>query len=324
MIGQRVADYLRELAHAFGAGWNRFWYTPRDPRMVCALRIAAGLCALAFVISHTADLVRWMGPDGILDAQTTLQLNGQQTLGPTLRYSYLFLAATPASLWILHGAGIVTVVALTVGLWSRWTAPAALLVVLAYVHRMPLLTGQWEPVLTMLLAYLSLAPTGRCWSLDALLARRRARRGGARDAPSRPQPSVAANISVRLIQLHLAALCILTGLNMLAADVWWSGEAVWWLIARTESRLVNLTALSDAFLLVNAWTHVIVLYLLVFGVLVWHRLARPLLLVLGIPFWLSLALLTGLVAWCLTMLLASLAFVESQRGVCHEMVVEDR
>ncbi len=177
MIGQRVADYLRELAHAFGAGWNRFWYTPRDPRMVCALRIAAGLCALAFVISHTADLVRWIGPDGILDAQTTLQLNGQQTLGPTLRYSYLFLAATPASLWILHGAGIVTVVALTVGLWSRWTAPAALLVVLAYVH-------SWRTSV-----WLRRGAAGRstpCWPAGERGVAGRGTRHRARSHPSRP------------------------------------------------------------------------------------------------------------------------------------------
>ncbi|MCU0693874.1 MAG: hypothetical protein MUF54_21000, partial [Polyangiaceae bacterium] len=274
MTGQLVAAYVRELAQALGAGWNRFWYTPRDPRTVCVLRVLAGLCALAFVLSHTADLVRWMGPDGILNTQTTLQLNGQQTLGPTLRYSYLYFAATPASLWILHVTGIVTVLAFIVGIGSRWTAVGTLVVVLAYVHRVPLLTGQWEPVLTMLLAYLCLAPTGRCWSVDALLARRRARGGRTKEMPSRLCPSVAANISVRLIQLHLAALCVMTGLNMLAADVWWSGEAVWWLIARTESRLVDLTAMSGAMLAVNVWTHGIVLYLLAFGLLVWHRLAR--------------------------------------------------
>jgi hypothetical protein len=100
------------------------------------------------------------------------------------------------------------------------------------------------------------------------------------------------------------------GLNMLAGGVWWSGEAVWWLIARSESRLVDLTGLSHAMLLIEFWTHGIVAYQLLFGVLVWNRLARPLLLCGGVIVWLSLALITGLVAWCAMMLVASLAFVD--------------
>ena len=121
-----------------------------------------------------------------------------------------------------------------------------------------------------------------------------------------------ATISTRLIQLHFAGLCIMMGLNMLAAETWWSGEGVWWLIVRSESRLVDLTGLAQSFLIVNLWTHVVVAYLLLFGVLAWIRLARPLLLVAGIPVWISLALVTGLVAWCVAMVIASLAFVDPE------------
>ncbi len=184
---------------------------------------------------------------------------------------------------------------------------------LAYVHRAPLLTGQLEPVLTMLLAYLCLAPTGHCGSFDAWRAERHpeklSRRAGGRASS---HLSVGANISTRLIQLHLAGLCIMMGLNMLAAETWWSGEGVWWLIVRSESRLVDLTGLAQSFLIVNLWTHAVVAYLLLFGVLAWIRLARPLWLVAGIPVWISLALVTGLVAWCVAMVIASLAFVDPE------------
>jgi hypothetical protein len=104
----------------------------------------------------------------------------------------------------------------------------------------------------------------------------------------------------------------MTGLNMLAAETWWSGEGVWWLIVRSESRLVDLTGLAQSFLIVNLWTHAVVAYLLLLGVLAWIRLARPLLLVAGLPVWISLALVTGLVAWCVAMVIASLAFVDPE------------
>ena len=98
-------------------------------------------------------------------------------------------------------------------------------------------------------------------------------------------------------------------LTQLAGQVWWAGEAVWWLMARTESRLVNLTALSGSMYLVNLWTHAIVLFELVFALLVWNRLARPLLLASAILLWVPLALLTGEVSFCMLMLVANLAFL---------------
>jgi hypothetical protein len=307
-----IGQYFRQLSARFGAAWNTFWFTPRDARMVGVLRALTGIMALYFVLSHSADLVRWWGPDGMLNVATTQRLTGADQLPYTFRWSYFYVAQTPASLWLLHAAGVAVVLAYTLGIWSRLTSIGALFVVLSYVHRAPMITGQLEPVLTMLLAYLCLAPTGRHLAVDALLARRRRQRVSHAASDQGESRSLAANISTRLIQLHLAGLSIMIGLNMLAADVWWAGEGMWWLIARSESRLVDLTGLGHAMLLVNIWTHAVVAYLLLFGVLVWNRLARPLLLALGVPLWLSLALATGLMAWCLTMLVASLSFLESR------------
>ncbi len=306
--------YFGELSREFGTAWTRFWFTPRDSVVLCLVRVLTGIVALYYIVSHSADLVRWFGPDGILNASTTQRLTGAEQLRYSFHYSYLYLAETPASLWILHGAGLLVVLAFTLGLWSRLTSIGALIVVLAYVHRAPMITGQLEPVLTMLLAYLCLAPTGRHFSLDAVWARHRLKKLGPLAGQwTDTQLSLGANISTRLIQLHLAGFCLMTGLNMLAADTWWAGEGVWWLIARTDSRLVDLTGLAHAPLVVNFWSHAIVAYLFLFGLLAWHRLARPILLVLGVLVWVSLALVTGLVAWCVTMLVASLAFVEPRQ-----------
>ena len=98
-------------------------------------------------------------------------------------------------------------------------------------------------------------------------------------------------------------------LTQLAGQVWWAGEAVWWVMARTESRLVDLTGLSTSMYVINLWTHAIVLFELMFPLLVWNRLARPLLLTLAVLLWIPLALLTGAVSFCALMLVANLAFL---------------
>jgi hypothetical protein len=297
MTDQR--GYLHEFIEQFGSAWTKFWFTPRDPSTVAVLRILVGLLAAYFVLSHTADLQTWFGPEGIFSSQAIAQLDDASLSPGAYHLSYLHWAQTPTALWTLHGAGLVVIACFVVGLATRFTSLGTLVVVLAYVHRGPLLTGPFEPVLTMLLAYLCLAPAGSYWSLDAW-------RAGNLTSP----PSWTANVAVRLIQVHLAGLSVMVGLNMLAADTWWGGEALWWLIARSETRLVDLTPWIPNMMVINAWTHVTVAYLLVFGVLIWNRLARPILLILGVPIWIGLALASGQVAWCVAMCVASLAFVD--------------
>ena len=161
-----VREYIERLFAGCGNAWNRFWFTPTDAFTLCVLRIFTGVLALYFVTSHSADLIRWFGPDGLLNADTTRRLTGSDQLTYSFRFSYLYLAETSLSLWILHVAGLFILLAYTLGLWSRVTNIGAMIVVLSYIHRGPMLTAQFEPVLTMVLAYLCLAPTGRYLSAD--------------------------------------------------------------------------------------------------------------------------------------------------------------
>ena len=95
----------------------------------------------------------------------------------------------------------------------------------------------------------------------------------------------------------------------IAGSTWWQGSALWWLITRTEQRLVDLTWLHAYPFAVEFWTHAIVLFELVFALLIWNRTARPLLLGLSGLMWLSLALVTGKVVFCALLFVAGLAFV---------------
>ena len=88
-----------------------------------------------------------------------------------------------------------------------------------------------------------------------------------------------------------------------------AGSGVWWLIARRESRLVDLSWLHAIPTLIDVWTHAIVLFELAFPILVWNRLARPLLLALAVVIWTSLALITGDITFAVTLMIAAMAFV---------------
>ncbi len=285
-------------------GWNEFWFTPRSPKILGMLRIPTGLLLMMAVASFTPELWQWFGADGILPASTTAKIAAGDAGTVGTLPSYWFAFATPSAMQVVHYAGLLIVALFTLGWRTRWTSIGALIVLLSYVHRAPMITSQFESVLTYLVAYLCLGPAGAYYSLDRWLAKSR----GTEALAACSRPTVAASISLRLIQLHTAALYAVIGLTKLAGAPWWNGEASWWLIAQTESRLVDWTSLRDWVYLVNAWTHAWVVYELAFPLAIWRTPLRVPFLGVGIMWWLLMASVTGLVAYALAMIVASLAF----------------
>ena len=182
----------------------------------------------------------------------------------------------------------------------------SLIVVLSYVHRAPMLTSEFEPILALVMFYLCLGPCGAYFSIDELRHRK-----SPGDAQLASPLSLAATVATRLLQVHLTAVYVMMALGKFSAETWWTGDAIWWLVARPESPGFFLARpLAEHSYVVNAWTHAQPFFELGFAVLVWNRLARPLMLGLAVVMWGLLALATGLHLFCLMMVIANLAFVD--------------
>jgi hypothetical protein len=332
-----IRDYFAALVESFGHGWNRFWFTPSDPAALSLLRICTGLIALYVVLSYTPDLDVLFGPAGLvspeslesLQAETSDVLRRQfvshqarDAMPREFAFSYLNHVHSSSMLYAAHWAGVAVLALYTAGLFTRVTSVLALVVALSYIHRGPLLTGHVEPILAFLMFYLCLGPAGAEWSLDRFLRLRASAaqpvqistvsRGALAGDHGEGQLSAAATISLRLIQIHVTLLYALMAIGKLSSEVWWDGLAVWWLIAKPESRLVDLTWLHAAPMVVYAWTNFIMIFQAAFPILVWNRLARPLMLGLSIIVWASLAPITGLLTFSLLMMVLNLAFVPPQ------------
>jgi len=310
-----VRSYFTDLVEEFGRGWNRFWYTPSDPFTLSVLRVLTGLTALYLHATFTPDLVAFFGDGGLLPTELVSQLRGNEGLTGIHQLSYLSHLSTPTELMTAHAIGAVVLVLFTVGFYTRITSILALIVTLSYIHRAPMVTSEIEPILVMLQFYLCLGPCGAYLSLD-------------RWRSQRPNPEAAVEVSkswgttvsLRLIQVHTCVIYLMMGLAKMAGpgiltdvqewvDPWGGGEAVWWLIARPESRMIDLTWLASHPYLINAWTHAIVLFELCFAVLIWHRTARPLLLIIGVVVWGLFSMISGVAVLSVLMLVANIAFL---------------
>jgi hypothetical protein len=305
--------YFSELVETFGGAWNRFWFTPAAPLQCARLRIATGAITVLHLLALCPDLARWYARDGLLPPAAVSGIFNLLPAGEETNYHVSYLGVFPAGmeLWAVHVAAIAVAAAFMVGLFTRLSGVLTLIAVLAYVHRLPFVAGHVEPVLAYLLAYLCLAPAGSVLSVDRWLRRR-----SIAALETAPQATIAANISVRLIQVHTAMFVAMMGLSKLYGDAWWGGGAIWLLLAQTESRPLDLTGIRRAGglgeLPLNFWAHATVLTELVYPVLIWNRLARPLVIALAAVVWLLLSLATGSILLALALITASGSFLPAE------------
>jgi hypothetical protein len=296
---RHVTAYFSRLSQGFGEGWTRFWFTPSDPATVSAIRLLAGVLLVYMHATLCFDLEAFFGAEGLLPV-------GEIAILEANTFSYLNFLVSPTELWIVHLLGLAVLVAFAAGLFSRVTSVLSLVVFLSTVHRAPMITGRTEIVLAMLLLYLCLAPCGRRFSLDAWLAARKRKR------TDEAELFTTATISTRLIQLHLSMLVLMMAFSQLSGEVWWSGDGIWFLITRPQSRLVDLTGLETSPFLIDFLGHLLIGFEMTFPILVWPRLFRPLMLGLGVCVWSLLALITGDLTFTAALLVASLAFVRPE------------
>jgi hypothetical protein len=218
-------------------GWCRFWFVPVDPIGLHGVRWLAGLLFLAWLLPFAGHVDSLFGLAGWLDRQgyTELAKLSPQERGPIPVWSLLYLAGNDAG-W-LHAIywGSVAVLALfTLGVATRWTAPLAWVVVASFTAH-PVIAYDGDILLLILAFYLmigylfyGLDSTARSpwrlafgWTTPWLFGR-------GRIGDTAGQPSVGANVALRLLQVNLAILFVTSGVHKLQIGDWWAGWAYWY------------------------------------------------------------------------------------------------
>jgi hypothetical protein len=263
-----------------GETWLTFWFTPADPRPLAVVRILAGLLGLALAGSYAADLETWFGTGGMISPAAA----ASGRAGPTV--SLFAWAESPAGLRTLFGVLVAALTAVTLGVASRSACLLSAVLWAALLNRGPVLAGPADDCLAVLLWCLVVGPSGTCWSVDRWI---RDRRG----SPS-PAASPWARVALGLVRVHAVAITLGMLLAQLKGDAWWDGTAAWWLAARSESRLVDLTGLyRGSEYLMNLVTHAIVVFEILFAGGLWFDATRRLVAWAGLVAWPVIGILAG-------------------------------
>lgn len=284
-------------------GWDRFWFTARKPHVLACLRIFAGCMLLYIHLVWALDLPGFLGEHAWIPADVSREHAAR--LG-SFAWSPLWYVESLPALWTIHVLAGLCYLALAVGLFSRISAVASFLVLLAYCHRLEGALFGLDQAVAMIAMYLCVHPGGEFASVDAW------RRTGSFFPNSTPE-TITANVATRLMQSHLCVVYLFGGLAKLRGAGWWDGGALWGAISNYEYQTLDLTWLGAAPWLLATLTHVTVAWEVSYIALVWNRWTRPLVLAMAVLVHAGIAVAMGMATFGIAMIAANAVFLEPEQ-----------
>ncbi len=169
-------------------------------------------------------------------------------------FSLWFHVLDPQAMAIVHGLIIFVGVLFTIGFGTRFTSALLWFGSLSYIHRSQSVLFGVDTMMNILLLYLTISPCGAAYSVDRLIRKwwvdakpgivlgwhRLCRMAPpvaltpATPVPETPEPSVTANVAIRLLQIHVCIIYGMAGLSKLLGPAWWNGTALWMTVASYE------------------------------------------------------------------------------------------
>lgn len=301
----RSASALREKLVGGVNQWVKFWFEPSDPLMLCIIRLLTAGMLFYNLCIWTLDFEAFFSPNGLQPLETIQELYE----GSPVFSFWLYVPET--WLWPVHFACLGSVFLFLTGTATRATSILSYLIAISYSQRVPVANFGLDQILGLLCLYLAVGPSGACLSVDAWIKRRRKRqkatpsKGIQDDGPAR---SSSARVSLRLIQIHLCVIYFWAGFAKLKGDTWFTGEAMWNVIANLEYQTTDLTWLAHVPWLPYLVAHVTVIWELFFCALVWNKTLRPVMLLVGTGMHFGIGAFLGMWTFGLAMTFCYFAF----------------
>ena len=270
--------------------WTAFWFTPEPAHTLGLVRIAFGLVVAAWTLALLPDLYQLFGAQGVVPRH------------PRFDYEWSVFAIWPGDTALLIGwvVLLVSALALAVGWHSRLAAVLVFVLVQSFVRRDPYVFNAGDAIVVLVALVLALSSCGAALSLD-----QRRRTGAFWSAQDRaPWP-------VRLLQVQLSLIYLVSVQAKLSGDSWLEGSAVTY-AWRTDGRWAFLPApewLAANALMVNALTWGTLIVELAIAVLVWNRRLRLPVLGAGVVMHLAMMINLNIGFFSLAMFVLYLAFV---------------
>ncbi len=233
-------------------------------------------------------------------------------------WSVWFHVTDPFWMTVIHWAFVFCSLLFTVGCGTRITGVLTWFAFLSYTQRAISSVFGADVMMSALLLYLIIGPSGAALSVDRWLACLRAKRAGL--PPPELRPQVSNTVAVRLIQIHACIIYLAAGISKLQGLSWWTGQAPWGSIANFEYAPVDFPLYIEFMrgLARTRWLYELVMTVTGLGTLafeigyaflIWRPGFRTLWLCMAVGLHLTIGFFMGLRTFGILMLAFNLAFV---------------
>ena len=195
----------------------RAWLVdPYPMHAMVACRMILGGCLAGFYLVRLPDFGILYGP-GSIAWLPLFRDYARSYWHPPLDPIVVFMVRhdLQGMTWVLFAALLLGAVCFSLGFLTRLAGTTALILHMTLGALNPEVGWGWTEVIVSLMVYTILAPSGRWYSVDAWLARRRARSGSACLAPAWP---------LRLMQINVCTMYAVAGWSRIDDPGWLEGK----------------------------------------------------------------------------------------------------
>jgi putative effector of murein hydrolase LrgA (UPF0299 family) len=287
--------------------WNRFWFQPVETSTFVLFRLAFGLLAVGYTISLAPALFAFYSDDGILPAQPNYS--------GTLAWGLLGWFPSDAAVLLFYFLLLIGAIALLVGLQTRIAALVFFVCLISFGRRNPWVLNSGDLLVQVLAFYVLFMPAGLAVSVDRWLKDQR----GLWDFPARPI------WPLRLVQVQVSILYVAAVWAKVRGVTWNDGTAVSYAFRIEDiARFPVPGFVTDSLVLANLLTFGTLAVELSIGILVWNRVLRPWVLLLGVGLHLGIDYAVRVGFFSYAVLVAYVAFVPPETARAIILGMRDR
>lgn len=306
----------------FRGSWSAFWFWPIAPTGLHALRVCCGILFILWLLPFAGHQTELFSLLGWCDTQTHLEMSRMPGGAPVPRgWSLLYLAGeNTIYVHALYWAALGSFLLFTLGMATRITSVLTWLFVVSFAaNPATLFHADFLLIILafyMMIGYLLLGQ----WSGATDMRNRLVCNRGTFLSPYSDDcstPSYAANLAIRLIQVHFAIIFVSSGLIKLQSGEWWRGAALWFPLhdafAINADQLRDLSNARDAQMFFFGLAgYLLIAWQIAFPAFAWRPRWRWLLVGGGIVGWIGAIFIYGEPLFGPIYMIACLSFLTAE------------
>jgi Vitamin K-dependent gamma-carboxylase len=291
----------------FTEAWNRFWFTEIPTSTYALFRIAFGILTFCWALSLAPSVFAFYSRDGVLPVRPDYNSN--------FDWSVFDVFPSDVAVAIVYFLLYIAALMLIVGFRTRLAAFVVFVCLISFGRRNPWVLNSGDLLVFVLSFYAMLMPSGEGFSVDRWL----------RDRAHFWEFGTRAIWPLRLVQIQVSVLYVAAVWAKVRGTTWNDGTAVSYAFRMEDLERFPVPGfVTDTVLIANVLTYGTLAVELALGILVWNRVLRPWVLLLGVGLHLGIDYTTrvGFFSWAV--LVAYVAFIPPERARAFILGTRDR